>query len=147
MSDLSSGTYAERARARARARVSTTTLFGQVMTLVGIAIAFGSPYLLKEIPSVGTYFCVYGIQPVMQLAAVHRNNVVARFHIDAGLRERSFIARIPILSVVYLGNPIAVVFQAVVGAQQSDLHLLRLWRFSAAHEHVADRHLSQALLK
>jgi beta-glucosidase-like glycosyl hydrolase len=36
-----------------------------------IAISFGTPYLLREIPAAGTYFCSYGIQPVMQLAAVH----------------------------------------------------------------------------
>ena len=35
-----------------------------------IAISFGTPYLLREIPSAGTYFCAYGIQQVMQLAAV-----------------------------------------------------------------------------
>jgi beta-N-acetylhexosaminidase len=36
-----------------------------------IGIAFGSPYLLREVPSVGTYICAYGIQPVMQVAAVN----------------------------------------------------------------------------
>ena len=36
-----------------------------------IAVSFGTPYLLREIPAVGTYFCGYGIQPVMQVAAVH----------------------------------------------------------------------------
>jgi beta-N-acetylhexosaminidase len=36
-----------------------------------IAISFGSPYLLREIPTVPTYVCAYGIQPVMQVAAVH----------------------------------------------------------------------------
>jgi len=35
-----------------------------------IAISFGSPYLLREIPTVPTYLCAYGIQPVMQSAAV-----------------------------------------------------------------------------
>ena len=35
-----------------------------------IAISFGSPYLLREVPQVGTYICAYGIQPVMQIAAV-----------------------------------------------------------------------------
>jgi len=35
-----------------------------------IAISFGNPYLLREIPSAGTYVCAYGVQPVMQLAAV-----------------------------------------------------------------------------
>ena len=36
-----------------------------------IAISFGTPYLLREIPAAGTYICAYGIQPVMQVAAVH----------------------------------------------------------------------------
>jgi beta-N-acetylhexosaminidase len=34
-----------------------------------VAISFGSPYLLREIPTVGTYYCAYGVQPVMQVAA------------------------------------------------------------------------------
>src|SRR5207253_7325166 len=36
-----------------------------------IGIAFGTPYLLREVPSLGTYICAYGIQPVMQIAAVN----------------------------------------------------------------------------
>jgi beta-glucosidase-like glycosyl hydrolase len=36
-----------------------------------IAIAFGTPYLLREIPSVRTYICAYGPQPVLQIAAAH----------------------------------------------------------------------------
>jgi beta-N-acetylhexosaminidase len=35
-----------------------------------IAVSFGTPYLLREIPTAGTYICAYGVQPVMQLAAV-----------------------------------------------------------------------------
>ena len=35
-----------------------------------IGISFGTPYLLREVPSLGTYICAYGIQPVMQIAAV-----------------------------------------------------------------------------
>ena len=33
-----------------------------------IAISFGSPYLLREIPSVQNYVCAYGIQPPLQVA-------------------------------------------------------------------------------
>ena len=33
-----------------------------------IAISFGSPYLLREIPSVQNYICAYGIQPPLQVA-------------------------------------------------------------------------------
>jgi len=36
-----------------------------------VAVSFGTPYLLREIPSVGTYLCAYGIQPVVQVAAAH----------------------------------------------------------------------------
>ena len=35
-----------------------------------IAISFGSPYLLRELGDVSTYLCAYGIQPVMQRAAL-----------------------------------------------------------------------------
>lgn len=34
-----------------------------------VAISFGSPYLLREIPIAGSYICAYGIQPVMQVAS------------------------------------------------------------------------------
>lgn len=34
-----------------------------------VAISFGSPYLIREVPAAGTYICAYGIQPVMQVAA------------------------------------------------------------------------------
>jgi beta-N-acetylhexosaminidase len=49
------------------ARKLLADLGGKVPT---IAVSFGTPYLLREVPSVGTYFCAYGIQPVMQVAAV-----------------------------------------------------------------------------
>jgi len=35
-----------------------------------IAVSFGSPYLLRELGDVSTYLCAYGIQPVMQRAAM-----------------------------------------------------------------------------
>jgi beta-N-acetylhexosaminidase len=35
-----------------------------------IAVSFGSPYVLRDLPSLSTYLCAYGIQPVMQTAAV-----------------------------------------------------------------------------
>jgi beta-N-acetylhexosaminidase len=34
-----------------------------------VAVSFGSPYLLREVPAAGTYFCAYGISPIMQVAA------------------------------------------------------------------------------
>ncbi len=34
-----------------------------------VAVSFGSPYLLREVPAAGTYVCAYGISPVMQVAA------------------------------------------------------------------------------
>jgi len=36
-----------------------------------VAVSFGTPYLLREIPTAGTYLCAYGVQPVMQVAAAH----------------------------------------------------------------------------
>jgi len=35
-----------------------------------VAVSFGSPYLLRELPSLQTYVCAYGVQPVLQVAAV-----------------------------------------------------------------------------
>jgi len=36
-----------------------------------VAVSFGTPYLLREIPSVETYICAYGVQAVMQVAVTH----------------------------------------------------------------------------
>ncbi len=36
-----------------------------------IGVSFGSPYLIREVPTLATYICAYGIQPVMQVAAVN----------------------------------------------------------------------------
>jgi beta-glucosidase-like glycosyl hydrolase len=35
-----------------------------------IAVSFGSPYVIRDLPQLKTYFCAYGIQPVMQTAIV-----------------------------------------------------------------------------
>jgi beta-N-acetylhexosaminidase len=35
-----------------------------------VGIAFGSPYLLREVPRIGTYLVAYGPQPVLQRAAL-----------------------------------------------------------------------------
>ena len=35
-----------------------------------IAVSFGSPYLIRQMPQVKTYICAYGVQPVMQNAVV-----------------------------------------------------------------------------
>jgi beta-N-acetylhexosaminidase len=34
-----------------------------------VAVSFGSPYLISEIPKIETYLCAYGIQPPLQIAA------------------------------------------------------------------------------
>jgi beta-N-acetylhexosaminidase len=34
-----------------------------------VAISFGNPYLIHEVPALRTYLCAYGVQPVLQLAA------------------------------------------------------------------------------
>jgi beta-N-acetylhexosaminidase len=41
----------------------------EAMKLPMIGVSFGTPYLLREVPALGTYICAYGIQPVMQFAA------------------------------------------------------------------------------
>src|SRR6185436_1079209 len=35
-----------------------------------VAVSFGSPYVLRDLPSLRTYLCAYGTQPLLQLAAV-----------------------------------------------------------------------------
>jgi beta-glucosidase-like glycosyl hydrolase len=35
-----------------------------------IAISFGSPYVIRAMPEVSTYVCAYGIQPLLQRAAI-----------------------------------------------------------------------------
>ncbi len=35
-----------------------------------VAVSFGSPYVIRDLPQLQTYFCAYGIQPVMQTAVV-----------------------------------------------------------------------------
>jgi beta-N-acetylhexosaminidase len=35
-----------------------------------IAVSFGSPYLLRELGEISTYLCAWGIQPVLQRAAM-----------------------------------------------------------------------------
>ena len=35
-----------------------------------VAVAFGSPYVLRDLPGIRTYLCAYGVQPVLQAAAV-----------------------------------------------------------------------------
>jgi beta-N-acetylhexosaminidase len=35
-----------------------------------VAVSFGSPYVVRDLPSLRTYLCAYGTQPLLQLAAV-----------------------------------------------------------------------------
>jgi beta-N-acetylhexosaminidase len=35
-----------------------------------VGVSFGTPYLLREVPTLPTYLCAYGVQPPMQRAAV-----------------------------------------------------------------------------
>ncbi len=57
----------------------------ELLKLPMIGISFGTPYLLREVPSLGTYICAYGIQPVMQVAAV-----------DAIFGETGFTGHLPV---------------------------------------------------
>lgn len=40
------------------------------LNLPRLAVSFGTPYLLREVPALETYIAAYGLQPVMQVAAV-----------------------------------------------------------------------------
>jgi hypothetical protein len=33
-------------------------------------VSFGSPYVLRELGAVSTFVCAWGIQPVLQVAAI-----------------------------------------------------------------------------
>ena len=35
-----------------------------------VAVSFGSPYVIRDLPALRTYICAYGLQPVVQRAAV-----------------------------------------------------------------------------
>jgi beta-N-acetylhexosaminidase len=65
------------------------------MNVKRIGIAFGSPYLLRELPSLPTYICAYGPQPVLQ-SAVNRalfgeTKMTGRLPVTIpGLYERGF---------------------------------------------------------
>src|SRR3954468_22503675 len=83
----------------------------------------------------------------MQFAAIDCEDVVSRFDVYAGLSEWSFIARVPVLSVIDLGDAVMVIFQSVVCAQQSAFELLRLGSLATGDEHVPNRHFAEAFLK
>jgi beta-N-acetylhexosaminidase len=55
------------------------------MSVRKIGVSFGTPYLLREVPSLPTYICAYGPQPVLQ-AAVNR----------ALFGETKFTGRLPV---------------------------------------------------
>jgi len=48
------------------------TLVGQLTATAKpvISLSFGTPYLIRELPSPETYLCAYGVQPIMQVAVV-----------------------------------------------------------------------------
>src|SRR5579872_4476250 len=54
----------------------------------------------------------------VQVAAIHREDIVPDFDVDAGLGERRLQIGIPVFSVVDFGNAVTIVFEAVVGAEQ-----------------------------
>ena len=75
---------------RAKSGAGRITVPEKVQRLVArhgkrtIAVSFGSPYILRAIPEVSTYVCAYGVQPVLQVAAVR------------GLRNGVFTGRLPV---------------------------------------------------
>ena len=40
------------------------------LTAKTVAVSFGSPYVIRDLPSLKTYVCAYGTQPVLQAAAI-----------------------------------------------------------------------------
>ena len=54
-----------------------------------------------------------------------------------------FEIAIPVLAVVDAREPVAAVFERVVGAEQAGLHLLRFGTVAAEDEHVPDGHLAE----
>ncbi|MGH7552916.1 MAG: glycoside hydrolase family 3 N-terminal domain-containing protein, partial [Longimicrobiales bacterium] len=50
-----------------------------------VAIAFGTPYVLRDLPNLKTYIAAYGIQPVLQVAVV-----------EALFGEAPFTGRLPV---------------------------------------------------
>jgi len=56
---------------RLRTPEAARELVARLPSNVDVAgISFGSPYVLRDLPSLPTYLCAYGAQPVMQRAAV-----------------------------------------------------------------------------
>jgi hypothetical protein len=61
------------------------------MSVRKIGISFGTPYLLREVPSLPTYICAYGPQPVLQ-SAVNR----------ALFGETKFTGKLPVTIPVFI---------------------------------------------
>ena len=74
-------------------------------------------------------------------------NAVARGHIQAGLRERWFLAGMEEAAGVNLFQAVVVVFDFVVGAQQAARDFFRLWNGAAEAAQMADREGAQHLLE
>lgn len=49
-----------------------------------IAVSFGSPYILRDLGPISTFICAWGVQPLLQRAAVQ------------AMRERVFLGRVPV---------------------------------------------------
>jgi hypothetical protein len=60
------------------------------------------------------------------IAAIHREQILARLDVHAGLRERRAQLWVPILTIEYFGEAIAAVLDRVVGAQQSARYAFRI---------------------
>ena len=57
----------------------------------------------------------------MQIAAVHREDVVSGFDVHAGLRQRRFASGIPVLAVIDFRNAVTAILKAVVRAEKTSL--------------------------
>ena len=80
----------------------------------------------------------------VQFAAVDGEQVVALDDVDAGQGQRRGQRRSPVLTVVDLGELVAIVLDRVVGAEQPGLRRIRR-SMRTAHEHVADLNFAQHL--
>src|SRR4029078_3189508 len=86
-----------------------------------------------------------------EIAAIHSEQILARLHVHAGLRERCAQLRFPILTIKYFGEAIASVLDRVVGAQQSARDALRIGHVATLYVKGADSqfapHFSEEIIE
>ena len=78
-----------------------------------------------------------------EVAAVHREQILAGDDVDAGLRQRRGRLRIPVLAVVDPREAVAAVLDLVVAAEQAGLHALDVGRVAAADAQMSDHQIAE----